>query len=249
MSAKFFKHCKRVARSIDGVLERLEEDGALQAIAGTNPSFFGEFFEELVKSMADSFSLRMDGKSRVDMAECVVDTVAETSATYNTYMELSDSSGRAAHEGLLSRYAQKKESEWHRILDEDSWTNPQGKTMAYRKKSRTLTGKKRRDKKKRRALTAKKRRALPSSDFGLPEQRKYPIYDRTHGANALARAKLELNAGNLTDDEYDRIVDKVCERYPDFPTCERRNPIDGTSLGALAVGAAAVWYFFFRKKT
>ena len=75
MSAKFFKHCKRVARSIDGVLERLEKDGALAAIAGTNPSFFGEFFEELVKSMADSFSLRMDGRSRVDMAECVVDTL------------------------------------------------------------------------------------------------------------------------------------------------------------------------------
>ena len=118
MSAKFFKHCKRVARSIDGVLERLEEDGALQAIARTNPSFFGEFFEELIKSMADSFSLRMDGKSRVDMAECVVDTLALTSATYNSY-ELRRYH-HPAHEGLLSRYAQKKEGEWQRILDEDS---------------------------------------------------------------------------------------------------------------------------------
>lgn len=112
MSARFFKHCKRVARSIDDVLEQLEEDGALQAIAGTNPRFFGEFFEELIRSMADSFSLRIDGKSRVDMAECVMDTLAETSATYNTYMELFDSSGRAAHEGLLSRYVQNKEDEY-----------------------------------------------------------------------------------------------------------------------------------------
>jgi hypothetical protein len=37
-------------------------------------------------------------------------------------------------------------------------------------------------------LTAKTRNALPSSDFVFPGKRKYPIQDRSHAANARARA-------------------------------------------------------------
>jgi len=37
-------------------------------------------------------------------------------------------------------------------------------------------------------LNAKKRNALPSSDFALPGKRKYPIGDKSHARNALARA-------------------------------------------------------------
>lgn len=37
-------------------------------------------------------------------------------------------------------------------------------------------------------LTARARSALPSSDFVFPGKRGYPIQDRSHAANAKARA-------------------------------------------------------------
>lgn len=37
-------------------------------------------------------------------------------------------------------------------------------------------------------LNAKRRNALPSSDFAYPESRSYPIEDKTHARDALARA-------------------------------------------------------------
>lgn len=37
-------------------------------------------------------------------------------------------------------------------------------------------------------LTSKQRKSLPSSTFALPKSRKYPIPDRSHAINALARA-------------------------------------------------------------
>lgn len=37
-------------------------------------------------------------------------------------------------------------------------------------------------------LTSKSRNAIPSSEFGLPKQRKYPEQDKAHAANAKARA-------------------------------------------------------------
>jgi len=36
-------------------------------------------------------------------------------------------------------------------------------------------------------LSYKRRKALPKKDFALPKQRKYPIEDKTHARNALAR--------------------------------------------------------------
>lgn len=36
-------------------------------------------------------------------------------------------------------------------------------------------------------LTSAQRKALPSSDFVEPKQRKYPIEDKSHARNALAR--------------------------------------------------------------
>ena len=47
-------------------------------------------------------------------------------------------------------------------------------------------------------LTAKKRKAEPASDFGLPAQKKYPMPDKVHAANAKARATQQVEAGNLT---------------------------------------------------
>ena len=47
-------------------------------------------------------------------------------------------------------------------------------------------------------LKAAKRNALPSSTFGLPGSRKYPMPDRSHAANAKARATQQVARGNLS---------------------------------------------------
>lgn len=47
-------------------------------------------------------------------------------------------------------------------------------------------------------LTTKHRKALPKSAFGLPGQRKYPMPDRGHAANAKARASQQAAKGALT---------------------------------------------------
>jgi len=87
-----------------------------------------------------------------------------------------------------------------------------------------------------RRLSFKEKARLPKSAFALPKTRfterekklpggrkgKYPIHDRAHAQNALARAKQQLKKGNLTKKEYEIIVRKVCKRYPDFPTCIKR---------------------------
>ena len=64
-------------------------------------------------------------------------------------------------------------------------------------------------------LSTKKRDKLPASDFGLPEERKYPMPDKSHAANAKARASQQKDEGNLTAAEEakierkaDRILDK-----------------------------------------
>lgn len=55
-------------------------------------------------------------------------------------------------------------------------------------------------------LTAKKRKAIPKGKFALPGSRKYPIQDKAHAANAKARAKQQLNAGNISKSTYSKIV-------------------------------------------
>ena len=64
-------------------------------------------------------------------------------------------------------------------------------------------------------LTAKKRNAEPKSDFGLPDERKYPMPDKSHARNAKARASQQRKKGDLTaaekakiDRKADRILDE-----------------------------------------
>ena len=64
-------------------------------------------------------------------------------------------------------------------------------------------------------LTEKKRDKEPKSDFGLPDERKYPMPDKSHARNAKARASQQVKKGNLTsaekkkiDAKADRILDK-----------------------------------------
>jgi hypothetical protein len=58
-------------------------------------------------------------------------------------------------------------------------------------------------------LKAKRRNMLPSSAFGLPGQRKYPVNDASHARNALARASQQVNAGNLSEAEAAQIRRKA----------------------------------------
>lgn len=47
-------------------------------------------------------------------------------------------------------------------------------------------------------LKSATRNALPKSEFGLPGSRKYPMPDRSHAANAKARATQQVKRGNLS---------------------------------------------------
>ena len=47
-------------------------------------------------------------------------------------------------------------------------------------------------------LNAAKRKKIPASKFGLPGERKYPMPDRSHAANAKARATQMVNKGKLS---------------------------------------------------
>lgn len=47
-------------------------------------------------------------------------------------------------------------------------------------------------------LTTKARKEIPKKEFGLPGEKKYPMPDRSHAANAKARASEEYNKGNLS---------------------------------------------------
>jgi len=63
-------------------------------------------------------------------------------------------------------------------------------------------------------MTEKKRDSLKESQFGLPEERKYPMPDKAHARNAKARASQQLHDGNLTKTEktkIDRKADKVLD--------------------------------------
>jgi hypothetical protein len=45
------------------------------------------------------------------------------------------------------------------------------------------------------------RNSLPSSVFGLPAQRKYPMPDASHAQNAKARASQQVKKGNLSSSQ------------------------------------------------
>ena len=47
-------------------------------------------------------------------------------------------------------------------------------------------------------LKAARRNSLPSSEFGMPGPRKYPMPDKSHAANAKARATQMVKRGKLS---------------------------------------------------
>lgn len=58
-------------------------------------------------------------------------------------------------------------------------------------------------------LTAKARNALPKSDFGLPGKNSYPMPDKSHAANAKARASQAVAAGRMSKSTEEKIDAKA----------------------------------------
>ncbi len=57
-------------------------------------------------------------------------------------------------------------------------------------------------------LTTKKRNALPKSEFAGPG-RSYPVNDKSHAANAKARASQMESAGKISSAEKAKIYNKA----------------------------------------
>lgn len=58
-------------------------------------------------------------------------------------------------------------------------------------------------------LSDKARDRLPDKAFGIPSQRKYPMPDPRHAANAKGRAKVALETGEINRKQYAAIVRKA----------------------------------------
>lgn len=58
-------------------------------------------------------------------------------------------------------------------------------------------------------LKARTRNALKPGQFGLPKSRKYPMPNRSHAANAKARAAQQVKKGNLSKSEEKKIDAKA----------------------------------------
>lgn len=58
-------------------------------------------------------------------------------------------------------------------------------------------------------LTYKQRERLPDSAFVFQKERKYPIHDKAHARNALARV-----SAHGTPAERRRVVNAVAKKYP-----------------------------------
>ncbi|AXC12208.1 hypothetical protein ACPOL_2904 [Acidisarcina polymorpha] len=64
-------------------------------------------------------------------------------------------------------------------------------------------------------LSTSKKNAEPKGEFGLPEERKYPMPDAAHAKNAKARASQAENAGKLSAADKKKVdskADKVLKK-------------------------------------
>lgn len=60
-------------------------------------------------------------------------------------------------------------------------------------------------------LTTAQRKSLPKSDFALPGKRAYPVNDKSHARNALARVSQHGSPA-----EKKEVRAKVHAKYPDL---------------------------------
>lgn len=65
-------------------------------------------------------------------------------------------------------------------------------------------------------LTAKARKAIPSSEYGLPGSRKYPMPDKSHAANAKARAAGQYNKGRISKSTEAKIDAKANRKLGEY---------------------------------
>src|SRR5689334_7071921 len=63
-------------------------------------------------------------------------------------------------------------------------------------------------------LPAKKRKTLPNSAFADPRNRAYPVHDKAHADNAMAR--LEQQKGKLTPAQYRAIKRRIQKAQKGF---------------------------------
>lgn len=67
-------------------------------------------------------------------------------------------------------------------------------------------------------LTTKKRNSLKTKTFGLSEEKKYPMPDKSHAGNAKARASQQYNKGNLSLSDKEKIfrkADRILGKHKD----------------------------------
>lgn len=68
----------------------------------------------------------------------------------------------------------------------------------------------------KRQLTGNARKRLADSDFALPGKRKYPIHDKAHVRNALARAAQMIKAGGEAADDAKAALPKIRKAAKEF---------------------------------
>lgn len=68
-------------------------------------------------------------------------------------------------------------------------------------------------------LTAKRRNALPKKSFAVPGKRAYPIQDKAHARDALARV-----AANGTPAEKAQVRAAVKKKYPSIGKPKKKRP-------------------------
>lgn len=64
-------------------------------------------------------------------------------------------------------------------------------------------------------LSAAKRKKLSKSEFGEPKARKYPMPDKSHAANAKARAAQMVKKGKLSEaakEKIDALANKIIKK-------------------------------------
>lgn len=58
-------------------------------------------------------------------------------------------------------------------------------------------------------LTAAQRKKIPKSEYGMPGEKKYPMPDKSHAANAKARASQMEKKGKLSESAKEKIDAKA----------------------------------------
>lgn len=74
-------------------------------------------------------------------------------------------------------------------------------------------------------LTSKERKGIPTSEFGLPGERKYPMPDKSHAANAKARATQQVEQGNLSSSSKAKIDAKANKVLGEASVKKERKPM------------------------